>query len=500
MIGTNFIQTSLFDYNDLDLEDKIVVQQKTEEIKVLIRRTAQDVFDIGQKLSDIKTRLGHGHFGNWLKAEFEWSERTAQNFIKVYESFKSENIADLSFSQTALYVLASAPEEARSEAIAIAKEKTITSVEAKEIVQKHKKSKSDPNLCFTSTCAADTDVVFPLPEPEAEKSISSDLQKTTRTSSKFLNSDSPTLNSLETSTNLNGKSGESDPGLLPPLPLANPSVYKGTDGEPMTAGTASLESLKSSTYSNPDTSLSRTSPDSSPVLSDRETNLEPISEKSSNDWMKAGLMLSGSVSAVPALVPPSKEQGYYLLPSPGALSAPVGTNRPGQTKLEAHLKELGALSQKQVLIPEILEQAFGLPLGWTDPWVVQTAPELLATVGPDWGIVLTQELPNVQSIESSGSTNTLAFKKGEKVKAKKIPGLIGQVQSITGEMAKVLWHSGETTDILVTELEATTPELTTGDRIKITGEITGKAGDNLAVIRLDCGQIIEIPLSFLLPE
>lgn len=494
------MQLTLFDYQNLDSETRIVVQQKTQEIKVLIRRTAQDVFDIGQKLSDIKTRLGHGHFGNWLKAEFEWSERTAQNFIRVYESFKSENIADLSFSQTALYVLASAPEEARSEAIAIAKEKTITSVEAKEIAQKHKKSKSDLNLCFTSTCAADTDVVSPLPESEAEKSISSDSQKTTRMSLKSLSSDSPTLNSLETSTNLSGKSGESDPGLLPPLPLANPSAYKETDGEPTIAETASPESLKSSTYSSPDTSPLKTSPDSSPVPSDPETNLEAILEKSSTDWTKAGLMLSGKVSVVPALAPLSKEQGYYLLPSPGALSAPVGTNRPGQTKLEAHLKELGALSQKEVLIPEILEQAFGLPLGWTDPWQAQTAPELLATVGPDWGIVLIQELPNVQSIESSGSMNTLAFKKGEKVKAKKIPGLIGEVQSITGEMAKVLWHSGEITNISINELEATTPELTTGDRIKITGEITGKAGDNLALIRLDCGQVIEIPLSFLLPE
>lgn len=455
------MQLILFDYQELDAETRIVVQQKTQEIKVLIRRTAQDVFDIGQKLSDIKARLGHGHFGNWLKAEFEWSERTAQNFIRVFESFKSENISDLTLSQTALYVLASATEEARSEAIALSKEKTITSVEAKEIVQKHKKSKSDLNLCDTSTCAADTDVASPLPESEAEKSISSDLQKTIRTSPRSSNSDFPTLSISETSTNLNGKSGDVALISSPPLPLANPSAYKETDGEPMTAGTASPESLKLSTYSNPDISLSKTSSDSSPAPSDRETNLEPISEKSSNDWMRAGLMLSGSVSAVLSLAPLSKEQGYYLLPSPGALSAPVGTNRPGQTKLEAHLKELGALFQKEVLIPEILEQAFGLPLGWTDPWVVQTAPELLATVAPDWGIVLTQELLNVQSIESSGSTNTLAFK---------------------------------------ATLEAAAPELTTGDRIKITGEITGKAGDNLAVIRLDCGQIIEIPLSFLLPE
>ena len=496
------IQLTLFDYQELDSETRIVVQQKTQEIKVLMRRTAQDVFDIGQKLSEIKTRLGHGHFGNWLKAEFEWSDRTAQNFIRVYESFKSENIADLHFSQTALYVLAAAPEEARLEAIKLAKEKekAIPLAEVKEIAEKHK-TKSDPNPCLpNSTSVAATDAASPLPLCEAEKSDLSPPPNTTKTSSKSLNKDSLMLNSVETSTNLNGKSGESDPTSSPaPLP-ANPSAYKETDGERMTAETASPESLKSSTFSSPDTSPSKTSLDSSPAPSDPETNLEPISENYSEDWTKAGLMLSGKVSAVPALAPSSKEQGYYLLPSPGALSAPVGTNKPGQTKLEAHLKELGALSPKQVLIPEILEQAFGLPLGWTDPWEQRTAPELLATVEPGWGIVLIQESLEPQSIASSGSMPTIEFKQGQKVKACKIPGLIGEVQSLTGDQASVLWHSGEITNISVTELERFDPELKTGDRIKITGEITGKAGENLAVIRLDCGQVIEIPWSFLLPQ
>lgn len=503
------IQLTLFDYQELDSETRIVVQQKTQEIKVLMRRTAQDVFDIGQKLSEIKARLGHGHFGNWLKAEFEWSDRTAQNFIRVYESFKSENIADLHFSQTALYVLAAAPEEARREAIELAKEKAIPLAEVKEIAQKHKKSKSDPNPCLpNSTSVAATDAATPLPLCEAEKSDLSPPPNTTKTSSKSSSNDSPMPNSVETSTNLNGKSGESDPTLSPaPLP-ANPSAYKETDGEPMTAETASPESLKSSTFSSPDTSPSKTSLDSSPAPSDPERNLEPISENYSEDWTKAGLMLNGRVFPRQTLERPLNGKDYYLLPSPGALSSPNGTKQPGQTKLEAWLKEVGALSQKQVLNPEILEKAFALPLGWTDPWEQRTAQELSATVGQDWGIVLTQELPEPQSIASSGSMPTIEFKQGQKVKACKIPGLIGEVQSLTGDQASVLWHSGEITNISINELERFDPELKTGDRIKITGEIIAfvqgfdfdKAGENLVVIRLDCGQVIEIPWSFVLPQ
>ena len=496
------IQLTLFDYNALDLEDKIVVQQRTEEIKVLMRRTAQDVFDIGQKLSEIKTRLGHGHFGNWLKAEFEWSDRTAQNFIRVYESFKSENIADLNFSQTALYVLAAAPEEARQEAIELAKEKAIPLAEVKKIAEKHK-TKFDPNPCLplpNLISAPDTGADSPLPDCEAEKSDLSPPPKTTRTSSKSLSKDSRLQNNVETSTHLSGKNGESDPTSLPaPLP-ANPSAYRETEKDQTTSETVSPESLKSLASSNPGILSSKTSPESSPAPSDPEISPVLISPDCSTDWTKTGLMRNGCVSPRQTLERPSSEKGCYLLPSPGALSSPIGMKQPGQTKLEAWLKEVGALSQKQVLNPEVLERAFALPLGWTDPWESRPAQELSATVGQDWGIVLTQELPEPQSIASSGSMPTIEFKQGQKVKACKIPGLIGEVQSLTGDQASVLWHSGEISNISVNELERFDPELKTGDRIKITGEITGKAGENLAVIRLDCGQIIEIPWSFVLPQ
>jgi hypothetical protein len=494
------IQLTLFDYQELDCETRIVVQQKTEEIKVLMRRTAQDVFDIGQKLSDIKARLGHGHFMNWLKAEFEWSERTAGNFMRVYQSFKFANIADLNFSQTALYVLAAAPEDARLEAIKLAQEKAITLVEAKEIAEKHK-TKSDPNSCLpNSISVAATGAAFPLPDCEAEKSDSLALRNTTKTSSKFSNNDFPMPNSVETSTHLSGASGTSDPTSSPaPLP-ANPSAYRETEKDQPTSETASPESLKSSTFSSPDTSFLKMFPESLAVPSDPEISPVLISENSSLDWTKAGLMLNGNVSPRQTLERPSNGKDYYFLQSPGALSSPNGTKQPGQTKLEAWLKEVGALSQKQVLNPEILEKAFALPLGWTDPWELRPGHELSATVGQDWGIVLIQELPEPQSIASSGSMPITEFKQGEKVKARKVPGLIGEVQSVIGEYVSVLWYSGEISNISVSELERSDPELKTGDRIKITGEITGKVGENLAVIRLDCGQVIEIPWSFVLPQ
>lgn len=132
-----------FDYTNLDSEVRIVVQQRTSEIKTLMRRTTQDIIDIGQKLTEVKEQLGHGNFLNWLQHEFEWEGRTARNFMRVAETFKMENFANLDFAASALYLLAapSTPEAVRHKAITLAQEgETITYSMAKEIASEYKQS------------------------------------------------------------------------------------------------------------------------------------------------------------------------------------------------------------------------------------------------------------------------------------------------------------------------------------------------------------------------
>ncbi len=126
-----------FDYDALSSKVRILVQAKTSELKSLIRRSAQDVIDIGQKLTEVKGQLDHGNFGNWLKAEFDWSTRTAGRFMQVATQFKSANLVDLNIAVSALYLLAepSTPEEARKQALKLAKEgENITHTKAKAIV------------------------------------------------------------------------------------------------------------------------------------------------------------------------------------------------------------------------------------------------------------------------------------------------------------------------------------------------------------------------------
>lgn len=130
-----------FDYANLDVETSQFVQQQSGEIRMLMKRTAQGIVEIGQKLIEVKERLGHGHFLDWLEAEFSWHRDTANKFMQVASQFGSLGASKIAtLAPSALYILAapSTPEAVREEAIARAEAgEFITYTTAKAIKQKY---------------------------------------------------------------------------------------------------------------------------------------------------------------------------------------------------------------------------------------------------------------------------------------------------------------------------------------------------------------------------
>lgn len=109
-----------FDYTNLDTATAQFVQQQTGEIHQLWGQSLQNMVQIGQRLIQVKARLGHGYFENWLETEFDWSLWLARKFMQVSERFKTVNCTDLSISTSAAYILAapSTPLEVFDQAIA----------------------------------------------------------------------------------------------------------------------------------------------------------------------------------------------------------------------------------------------------------------------------------------------------------------------------------------------------------------------------------------------
>ncbi|MEL4896705.1 DUF3102 domain-containing protein [Crocosphaera sp. Alani8] len=131
-----------FDYEALEREQGQTIQRLTREIRDCLHRSAQDIWEIGQKLADVRDRLRYGQFDSWLKIEFGWSRRTAYNFISVYQTFgERANLAQVDIATSALYLLAapSTPKRVREEFLQKAHEgHTITHKQLSEVIQKEK--------------------------------------------------------------------------------------------------------------------------------------------------------------------------------------------------------------------------------------------------------------------------------------------------------------------------------------------------------------------------
>ena len=74
---------------------------------MLVKRSGEDIIQIGKNLKIIKSKLNHGDFRKWIKEQFSWSVSSATKFMQVYEKFKSVNFTHLNFAPSAMYILAS---------------------------------------------------------------------------------------------------------------------------------------------------------------------------------------------------------------------------------------------------------------------------------------------------------------------------------------------------------------------------------------------------------
>ena len=93
-------------YEPIPPADVAFIAAASERIRLRMKRTSEDIIEIGKDMIEVKKRINHGQFGFWLENEFEMTDRTARRFIRVAERFgdKSDIMSD--FNPTILYELA----------------------------------------------------------------------------------------------------------------------------------------------------------------------------------------------------------------------------------------------------------------------------------------------------------------------------------------------------------------------------------------------------------
>lgn len=105
----------------------------TSEIKFYAQQAGMSVIEIGKRLHEAKICLPHGEWGNWLKNEVNFSERAAQNFMRIAREYQNPQLlADMGNSTTKALLLLTLPAEEREEFVA---EPHIIDGEAKTVAE-----------------------------------------------------------------------------------------------------------------------------------------------------------------------------------------------------------------------------------------------------------------------------------------------------------------------------------------------------------------------------
>ena len=116
------------------------IEKTTAEILILKDQTAQNIIEIGKRLIEVKENLQHGEYLNWLKESVDFTERTAQRFVKVATAFS--NTTPVSHLGTRkLFALAGLDEEDRREVMQENNVEDMTTRELEQVVKEKKEIK-----------------------------------------------------------------------------------------------------------------------------------------------------------------------------------------------------------------------------------------------------------------------------------------------------------------------------------------------------------------------
>jgi hypothetical protein len=69
--------------NALPKKDIAFIKQTTREVHLLLERSTGDIIAIGQKLNDMKARLGHGHWRAWFQTHWPLDVSLANRWMNV---------------------------------------------------------------------------------------------------------------------------------------------------------------------------------------------------------------------------------------------------------------------------------------------------------------------------------------------------------------------------------------------------------------------------------
>ena len=138
--------------------DYTIIQERTlpviiSEIKIIeqhVTKTAiEGAIQIGERLQEAKDKIGHGNFGDWCKENLNYSQDTAQKFMKLAREYGDKNsmlantAMSRNFSISNALSLLKVPEEDREQFVEEHPVEDMKNKELEEEIWKLKKEKRE---------------------------------------------------------------------------------------------------------------------------------------------------------------------------------------------------------------------------------------------------------------------------------------------------------------------------------------------------------------------
>lgn len=153
----------------INVPEERTISMVTVEIKTLQKQAQQVVLgyaiEIGRRLTEAKAMLPHGAWGDWLRDEVEYSKSTANNFMRIFDAYgsdqmglfgaeaKSQALGNLSYTK-ALRLLA-IPEEEREEFVEAHNVEDISTRELDRLIKERDEARAEKTEALERAAAAD---------------------------------------------------------------------------------------------------------------------------------------------------------------------------------------------------------------------------------------------------------------------------------------------------------------------------------------------------------
>ena len=119
------------------------LQKIENEIITLKNQTAENIILMGQKFIEAKKLIPHGGWGEWLESKVGFSQRTANQFMRIAQEYGSNSQAISNLEATKIYLLMELPVEDRDNFISQNDLKNLSTREVKNRLQEYKRNNTE---------------------------------------------------------------------------------------------------------------------------------------------------------------------------------------------------------------------------------------------------------------------------------------------------------------------------------------------------------------------